>query len=445
MKKTLLLASLLFIIFLLSGCSLQKSVSVNNNQQVQPEINTIPTLGDYSIEKRDDSENIIKTKSPIIIDFQNNPKALEYRTALKDSAKKGPNFAGNYAIATWGCGTECQGIAVIDGKNGKVYFPNFGLELGIDFDIESNLLIVNPPENIYAVYGSDINKWPEWANTKFYEWKDNEFKLIKSVKIPKADTLVRVIDVNQPLTTSKTEVSVALSKSNKYSSLKWQTATIQEENRHAGINIKYPEFIGGLEIEPLNKYISDLVFKKLSDDKASVQDWIKSDEFGVCHGPLGELDYYPECSVLLNNDYKVYSIINDVVSLELVFTNFTGGGNGNHDESVIVNYDLKTNRPLKTSELFCHPDYLNKLAPIVKVNLNDIVRPILDIGGEIASDERKSIEKATNPASDYYNNILLGYSGLTMVFPSYSVTSGGIGIVRVFVPYIKIADTVCLP
>jgi hypothetical protein len=45
-----------------------------------------------------------------------------FRTQLRDQAKSGPNFAGHYKIAQWGCGAGCVDWAVIDSQTGKVTF-----------------------------------------------------------------------------------------------------------------------------------------------------------------------------------------------------------------------------------------------------------------------------------------------------------------------------------
>ncbi len=39
-----------------------------------------------------------------------------YRTQIREGAAKGPNFAGHYTIAEWGCGSSCVSIAIIDVK-----------------------------------------------------------------------------------------------------------------------------------------------------------------------------------------------------------------------------------------------------------------------------------------------------------------------------------------
>ena len=58
-------------------------------------------------------------------DFKSNPEAFTFRTQIKSQCKAdGINFAGHFTIAHWGCGSECEDIAVIDRINGKIYYSN---------------------------------------------------------------------------------------------------------------------------------------------------------------------------------------------------------------------------------------------------------------------------------------------------------------------------------
>ncbi len=49
------------------------------------------------------------------------PGARLFRTSIREGAAQGPNFAGHYTIATWGCGSSCPSLAVIDAQTGQVY------------------------------------------------------------------------------------------------------------------------------------------------------------------------------------------------------------------------------------------------------------------------------------------------------------------------------------
>ena len=49
-----------------------------------------------------------------------------FRTRITKEALQGPNFAGHYTVATWGCGTGCTEFAIVNAKTGTVFFPSFG-------------------------------------------------------------------------------------------------------------------------------------------------------------------------------------------------------------------------------------------------------------------------------------------------------------------------------
>lgn len=102
-----------------------------------------------------------------------------FRTVIREAAAKGPNFAGHYTIAQWGCGGGCVSMAVIDAKSGRVTDGPFkimtvqGSSDGrepLDFRIDSRLLIARgcPEEKNCASY--------------FYEWTGTRFRLIRSTE-----------------------------------------------------------------------------------------------------------------------------------------------------------------------------------------------------------------------------------------------------------------------
>lgn len=49
-----------------------------------------------------------------------------FRTVIRDWTRKGPNFAGHYTIAEWGCGTGCVQMVVVDNRTGNVYQGPWG-------------------------------------------------------------------------------------------------------------------------------------------------------------------------------------------------------------------------------------------------------------------------------------------------------------------------------
>ena len=112
----------------------------------------------------------------------------QYRTAIREAVAKGPNFAGHYTIARWGCGAGCIGGAVVDLKTGTVLDLPFqvvvsgiaglsyadGTDMSspsfepIEFRADSRLLIVRgcPDE--------DLKRCGLYA----FEWTDPKFRIL---------------------------------------------------------------------------------------------------------------------------------------------------------------------------------------------------------------------------------------------------------------------------
>lgn len=106
------------------------------------------------------------------------PDARTYRTRLRDAAKGEVNFAGEYVLTTWGCGTTCLMGAVINAKSGEVHFLPGSIccwfEAGedvnpIDYRIDSNLIIFTGLLNEQDPIG-----------THYFEFSDGEFQLLKT-------------------------------------------------------------------------------------------------------------------------------------------------------------------------------------------------------------------------------------------------------------------------
>jgi hypothetical protein len=115
------------------------------------------------------------------------PDDRMFRNRIREGAAEGPNFAGHYTIAEWGCGAGCVQMALIDAVDGRIYrgpFQVLSWELleyegklasnddrfePLDFQKGSRLLIVRgcPEEKNCASY--------------FYELAGSQFKLIRKV------------------------------------------------------------------------------------------------------------------------------------------------------------------------------------------------------------------------------------------------------------------------
>jgi hypothetical protein len=78
----------------------------------------------------------------------------------------GPNFAGHYALVTWGCGSPCLMGAFVDLKTGRIFPPPyhgpgrsyfhvpwaFPMEPPLSFRLDSRLLIAKICESTTTVH-----------------------------------------------------------------------------------------------------------------------------------------------------------------------------------------------------------------------------------------------------------------------------------------------------
>lgn len=235
-----------------------------------------------------------------------------------------------------------------------------------------------------------------------------------------------------------------------YQRLTWQTKNLYEKNLENSIYIdmQYPEFIGGQIVTKLNQHIHKLIQETVILNRER----------------FTELGKDPMDSIVtldVASTYRVVDLVNNVVSIEINITDFTGGGNGNHDEFVAINWDLESNKLLTDKQIFCTDNYLEKLIPIIRKHLiNDFEeyfkQPLtpdqidwINTGTNFLNDEQK-LDTTTNEMvidiAEQFRDLpgfLLKKDGIIVLFPHYSVTSGASGTVRTFIPITEISDIVC--
>jgi hypothetical protein len=103
----------------------------------------------------------------------------QFRSVIRDAVEAGPNFAGHYTLAEWGCGAGCVSMAIVDSRNGQAFdgpFNVLGFDLSnvyeggeeqLEFRIDSRLIVARgcPGEKDCGTY--------------YYEWAGDQFKLIR--------------------------------------------------------------------------------------------------------------------------------------------------------------------------------------------------------------------------------------------------------------------------
>jgi hypothetical protein len=115
-------------------------------------------------------------------------EARMYRSVIGAASAQGPNFAGAYTVAVWGCGGSCTDFAVVDNRTGRVTFtaglrpiagdhggdaPDYGAGLyyNLRFRPDSRLLIlVGAPREDESRDG-----------VTFLEWRDGQFHELRFI------------------------------------------------------------------------------------------------------------------------------------------------------------------------------------------------------------------------------------------------------------------------
>ncbi|CDZ67358.1 Hypothetical protein NGAL_HAMBI2605_56380 [Neorhizobium galegae bv. orientalis] len=91
-----------------------------------------------------------------------------FRTRISEGMKKGPNFAGEFAIVQIGCGTSCSFAVVGNVRTGQVFqFPRGGEDVGpltLKFTINSSLMIATWRDGERCVLESSQFNGEKWAS-----------------------------------------------------------------------------------------------------------------------------------------------------------------------------------------------------------------------------------------------------------------------------------------
>jgi hypothetical protein len=114
----------------------------------------------------------------------------------KALAEAGPNFAGHYVIVTWGCGSSCLMMAIVDLKTGRVFPPPFHHGPGhsyfqlpwafpmkpLAYRVDSRLLIANICESDRTVQvGGRVGYQAQMCGAHYFVMGDNGLTLIHKV------------------------------------------------------------------------------------------------------------------------------------------------------------------------------------------------------------------------------------------------------------------------
>lgn len=98
---------------------------------------------------------------------------------------KGPNFAGHYFAIRWGCGSQCLMMAIVDAETGTVYSPPLARKdsLWVPLDNLGDRETDLRPDSSLMILRNACRDFKnlKTCGTYYFNWKDNQFVLIKFV------------------------------------------------------------------------------------------------------------------------------------------------------------------------------------------------------------------------------------------------------------------------
>jgi hypothetical protein len=132
-----------------------------------------------------------KLGKPAPVDLASDPNARQYKTRLREAARAGPNFAGHFAVAGWGCGTACLQWSVVNLRTGKVRFQPKLWEVGFMSVGDERVKTPAVHEEFYnlrfrrdsrlmIVLGAPMEDETR-DGAGFYQWDGKTFTLLKFV------------------------------------------------------------------------------------------------------------------------------------------------------------------------------------------------------------------------------------------------------------------------
>lgn len=116
---------------------IQDAIEKNKSLQVVPLYKF--KFEDYLINVNDVNSDVHAS-----LNLKSHPKGLRFKTVITDAYKEGPNFAGHYTIIGWGNGIPETDYVIVDNLTGNILDIFITTINGVDFRLDSRLLVVNP-------------------------------------------------------------------------------------------------------------------------------------------------------------------------------------------------------------------------------------------------------------------------------------------------------------
>jgi hypothetical protein len=107
----------------------------------------------------------------------------EFRTQIQTQAAKGPNFDGRYAVVLWGCGSSCNGGALVDEKTGEVFNLPFAVLAAAPGPSGTGEMVQFRKDSRLIVFRGCPEEESTRCGAYYYEWTGSQFKLLRKAGI----------------------------------------------------------------------------------------------------------------------------------------------------------------------------------------------------------------------------------------------------------------------
>jgi hypothetical protein len=193
------------------------------------------------------------------------------------------------------------------------------------------------------------------------------------------------------------------------------------------LNAEYPELTGGASVSGFNQIVKARVTKEVADFKKQMMASSAADLKMLPEG----VNNYIEIS------YNIEYADNDLISVNFLASNFTGGAHPNYGYFTIT-YDLKNGRELRLADLF-KPGarYLQTVSEYATKDLQSRKMPDSDENMGLAQD---LFADGAKPKAENYQSWNMTKKGLMFTFDPYQVGPYAAGSHTVIVPYAKLKE-----
>jgi hypothetical protein len=167
----------LIVTCLFFSCNRQEKKNESISRQTTQEKRVLPKSTDYP-------NNELFSGKIAKVDLDSDPKANKFRTVLREGATAPPDFAGRCKVIVWGCGTNCSEFAIVDLATGYVFVSPERFSVGINYNLHSNLLILESPESYEEACKNGPSIFCDGGPSFYFRWDGKKLVLVDTATVP---------------------------------------------------------------------------------------------------------------------------------------------------------------------------------------------------------------------------------------------------------------------